>query len=171
MHCWGPVEHIFASLCTVFETLRNDTAISRVYNIGIHNCRCRCDRVQAPVASCGAPPTKTEQHALVNLDFNLTSHFQGTCHSFAQPLVQLAHSQLASLAPQHPPTAPPLTEPTLPACAQADSLTTEDIVVLRIALRCASDIRHRNILNDNTICWIASRTAIKIVLLDIDAVD
>lgn len=51
------------------------------------------------------------------------------------------------------------------------TITTEDVVILRVRLRSASDVHHCDIRDNDAVARVAGRPAIEVILLDIDAVD
>jgi hypothetical protein len=51
------------------------------------------------------------------------------------------------------------------------SLSTKDIVVPSFVCRSAEDIPHGDVLDHDAVGWVASWTAVEVVLLDVDAVD
>ena len=54
---------------------------------------------------------------------------------------------------------------------RATALTTEDVIILRISLHSTRNIAHRDVLDDHAIAWVACWSAVKVILLDVDAVD
>jgi hypothetical protein len=50
------------------------------------------------------------------------------------------------------------------------SLSAKDIVVLSLLCRSTGYVPHDNVLDDDAIRWVASRTTVQVVLLNVDAV-
>jgi hypothetical protein len=50
------------------------------------------------------------------------------------------------------------------------SITTQDVVIRSIIRGRTSDVRHRDARNRDAVCGVASRSAIQVILLDIDAI-
>lgn len=51
------------------------------------------------------------------------------------------------------------------------SLSTEDIIVLSLHCCSTGDVPHDNVLDDDTVRWVAGWSAVQVVLLDINSVD
>ena len=51
------------------------------------------------------------------------------------------------------------------------SLSTENIVVLSLLCCSTGDVPHDNVLDDDTVRWVAGWSTVQVVLLDINSVD
>jgi hypothetical protein len=54
---------------------------------------------------------------------------------------------------------------------RAAAIATENVVVSGLGLCSTRDVRHSDILYNDSVGWAASRASVEVVLLDIDTVD
>lgn len=51
------------------------------------------------------------------------------------------------------------------------ALSAKNVIILRISLHGTRNIAHSDVLDDHAIAWVACWSTVKVILLNIDAVD